>query len=134
SELKGKVNTGNMTDMEEKQMRLLDFPASKQFLICVTGSLREEIAGGKVPEPNAFELKEESISPQGQDAVDGWTTVLKAILPPMVIDLPAEAYEVVRSTEHTETVSKRVRGLVAGLEAFQNSFAGIRSLLKPISH
>ena len=134
SELKAKSNSGNMTEMETKQLRLLEFPASKQFLICVTGSLREEIAGGKVPEPNAFEIKEDSISPQGQEAVGGWTTVLKAILPTMVIDLPAEDYEVVRSTEHTETVSKKVRGVVTGLEVFQGSFAGIRALLKPIAH
>jgi hypothetical protein len=134
SELKAKSNSGNMTEMETKQLRLLEFPASKQFLICVTGSLREEIAGGKVPEPNAFEIKEDSISPQGQEAVGGWTTVLKAILPTMVIDLPAEDYEVVRSTEHTEAVSKKVRGVVTGLEVFQGSFAGIRALLKPIAH
>jgi hypothetical protein len=134
SELKAKSNSGNMTEMETKQLRLLDFPASKQFLICVTGSLREEIAGGKVPEPNAFEIREDSITSQGQDAVNGWTTVLKAILPTMVIDLPAEDYEVVRSTEHTETVSKKVRGVVTGLEVFQGSFVGIRALLKPIAH
>lgn len=134
SELKVKSNAGNMTEMDSKQLRLLDFPASKQFLICVTGSLREEIAGGKVPEPNAFEIKEDSITPQGQQAVEGWMTVLKAILPTMVIDLPAEDYEVVRSTEHTEAVSKKVRGVVTGLEVFQGSFVGIRALLKPIGH
>jgi hypothetical protein len=47
-ELKAKSDLGNTTEIEQRQLRLLDYPASKQFLICVVGSLREEIAGTKV--------------------------------------------------------------------------------------
>jgi AIPR protein len=65
-ELKSKSDTGSMTDIEQRELRLLDYPASKQFLISVIGALREEIAGKKVSEPKALELKQEFITVDGQ--------------------------------------------------------------------
>ena len=53
--LKKKSDEENLTDIEKRQLRLLDYPASKQFLICVVGDLREEIAGHKVSDHNSFE-------------------------------------------------------------------------------
>jgi len=61
-ELKSKSDSGGMTDIEQRELRLLDYPASKQFLISVVGELREEIAGKKVSEPKALELKQEFIT------------------------------------------------------------------------
>jgi hypothetical protein len=59
-DLKAKSDAGSMTDIEQRQLRLLDYPASKQFLICVVGELREEIAGTKIIEPKTLELKQAS--------------------------------------------------------------------------
>jgi hypothetical protein len=130
-ELKTKSDAGNMTDIEERQLRLLNYPASKQFLMKVVGSLREEVAGGKVSEPKALELKPKFITPDGKQAVDAWVKVLKSLMPIMVQNLPAEEYEVVRSTEHTQTVANATKGVVAGLEILQTSFADLRGILKP---
>jgi hypothetical protein len=129
-ELKAKVNSRNMTEIEQRQLRLIDFPASKQFLICVAGALREEIAGTKVSEPKALELKQEFITADSGVAVDAWAKALRSILPIIVQGLPAEEYQVVRSTEHTEAVAKKTKGLVAGLQILQSGFEDLRKLLK----
>ena len=50
-ELKTKAVHGFLTDLEQKQLRLLDYPASKQFLIRVMGDLREEISGRNISQP-----------------------------------------------------------------------------------
>jgi hypothetical protein len=128
-ELKGKSASGGMTEIEQKQLRLLDYPASKQFLIRVAGDLREEIAGAKVSTPQSFELKGDVITTNGDAAVQAWIKVLKSILPSIVQNLPAEEYQVVRSTEHTQTVSQRIRGIVAGADILQSSFKDLRDLL-----
>lgn len=133
-ELKAKSDSGSMTDIEQRQLRLLDYPASKQFLIRVVGDLREEIAGTKVSEPRALELKQDFITVDGKQAADAWVKVLKSILPVMVQNLPAEEYEVVRSTEHTELVAKSTKGVVAGAQILQSSFEDLRKLLKPVQH
>ena len=132
-QLKTKAASGNMTDIEVRQLRLLDFPASKQFLICVVGKLREEIAGRKLTNPKALELKTEFITPAGQVATEAWTKVLKVILPIVVQSLPAEEYQVVRSTEHTDAVAKISKGVLAGLlTILQDSFTDLQNLLKPV--
>lgn len=132
--MKAKSDLGTLTDIEQKQLRLLDYPASKQFLVCVVGALREEIAGAKLSEPKSLELKPTLITANGKQAVDAWVKALKSILPIMVSNLPAEEYQVVRSTEHTESVAKTTKGLVAGLQILESSFAGLRKLLKPVQH
>ena len=131
-ELKAKSDLGTMTEIEQRQLRLLDFPASKQFLISIVGALREEIAGTRLTEPKAFELKPEYISPGGKQPREAWIKVLKSILPIIVQSLPAEEYQVVRSTEHTASVAKTTKGLVAGLQILQTSFDDLRALLKPV--
>jgi hypothetical protein len=70
----------------------------------------------------------------GKEAVSAWVKVLKSILPIMVQSLPAEEYQVVRSTEYTEAVAKTTKGIVAGLQIMQSSFDDIRKLLKPVQH
>jgi hypothetical protein len=129
-ELKAKSASGAMTEIEQKQLRLLDYPASKQFLIRVVGDLREEIAGVKVSIPQSFELKADAITATGDAAIQAWIKVLKSVLPSIVQNLPAEEYQVVRSTEHTQTVSQRIKGIVAGAEILQSSFKDLRDLLK----
>jgi hypothetical protein len=125
-------NKAKLTDIEQKQVRLLDFPASKQFLICVAGALREEIAGAKVSEPKAFEVRDQLITAQPDLTVDAWVKVLKSILPIVVQVLPAEEYQVVRSTEHTDSVAKKTKGLIAGLQIIQSSFDDLRHILKTV--
>lgn len=129
-ELKAKSESGSMTDIEQRQLRLLDFPASKQFLIFVAGGLREEIAGAKLTEPKNFELKADSIKSDSKEAVDAWLKVLKSMLPIIVLNLPAEEYQVVRSTEHAETVVKATRAVLAGVAIVQSTFEDLRKLLK----
>jgi hypothetical protein len=129
-ELKVKSGSGSMTDIEQKQLRLLDFPASKQFLIFVVGGLREEVAGTKLTEPKGFELRLDSIKPDSKEVVDAWVKVLKSILPIIVSNLPAEEYQVVRSTEHTETIVRTTRAVLAGVEIVQTTFGDLRKLLK----
>jgi hypothetical protein len=133
-DLKAKSDAGSMTDIEQRQLRLLDYPASKQFLVCVVGALREEIYGTKVSEPRTLELKQDVITISGTGAVDAWVKVLRSILPVMVQNLPAEEYQVVRSTEHTEAVSKATKGVVAGADILQSSFQDLRNLLKPVQN
>jgi AIPR protein len=69
-QLKAKADVG-MTELEEKQLRLLDFPASKQFLICVVGNLREEIAGRQMTDTQSFEVKQDVIDADGEEALTG---------------------------------------------------------------
>jgi len=129
-ELKTKANQGDLTELEQKQLRLLDYPASKQFLIRIAGSLREELAGMKVGKPQAFELREDAIVAGGDRALDAWVKLLKSILPTIVQILPAEEYQVVRSTEYTDSVADLARGIVAGAEVLQSSFQDLREVLK----
>jgi hypothetical protein len=80
-DLKTKSDAGNMTDIERRQLRLLDYPASKQFLIRVVGELREEVAGTKTSEPRELELRQDFITTSGKQPVEAWVRVLKSILP-----------------------------------------------------
>ena len=129
-ELKTKSASGSLTDLETRQLKLLDFPASKQFLIRLMGDLREQISGRRVPNPREFSLKSEAISVDGSEAIEAWIKVIKAVLPTIVENLPAEEYQVVRSSDHTQTVVTRVRGIVAGASALQENFDELRGLLK----
>jgi hypothetical protein len=79
-------------------------------------------------------LKPEFITVDGKPAVEAWVKVLKAILPIMTQNLPAEEYQVVRSTEHTEWVANRTKGVVAGAQILQSSFDDLRKLLKPVNN
>lgn len=129
--LKVKADKEELTDIEARQLKLLDYPASKQFLICIVGDLREEIAGQKIPDPRSFELNEDYITPEPQNVIDAWTEVLQAIVPNMVQNLPdkVDEYQIVRSTDHTQTVSKRTKGIVA-VPVLQSSFEDLRQILK----
>ena len=130
-DLKSKAASGSLTGLEQRQLRLLDYPASKQFLIRVVGGLIEEISGRRIPRPQEFALIDEAIVADGADAVAAWLKVINAVLPTIVQDLPAEEYQVVRSTEHTTSVIRRVRGIVAGAPVLHTSFEDLRRLLKP---
>jgi AIPR protein len=133
-ELKTKSDSGEATDIEQRELRLLDYPASKQFVVCVVGELREEIVGVKLSDTKGLELKEAHVTPDGASAVDAWVKVLKSVLPVMVQGLPAEEYQVVRSTEHTTTVAKTTKGVVAGAQVLQSSFEDLRKLLRPVQN
>jgi len=130
SKLKERSSEGGMTDIEERQLKLLDYPASKQFLVSVIGSLREEIAGRKIVNPHSFELKPTFITVDPKGVVEAWKAALQAILPQMIHNLPAIEYQVVRSTEHLNTVSKSTKGIVAGIPLLQTSFDPLRLMLK----
>ena len=130
-ELKTKAASGSMTDLEQRQLRLLDYPASKQFLIRVMGDLREEISGRRIPHPQEFALKDEAITADGTKAIEAWLKVINAVLPTIVQNLPAEDYQVVRSTDHTKYVVERVQGIVAGASELQTNFEDLRGLLQP---
>ena len=130
-ELKSKAALGSLTSLEQSQLRLLDFPASKQFLIRVMGDLREEISGRSISHSQEFAMKDEAITVDGSGAVDAWLKVITAVLPSIVQDLPAEEYQVVRSTDHTNSVGGRVKGIVAGASVLHTSFEDLRGLLQP---
>ncbi len=130
-ELKSKAASGSMTELEQRQLRLLDYPASKQFLIRVMGDLREEISGRNIPHSQEFALKDKAITADGTESIAAWIKVLNAVLPTIVQNLPAEEYQVVRSSDHTKYVVERVRGIVAGASVLQPSFEDLRGLLKP---
>ncbi len=129
-ELKAKSEGGDMTEIEQKQLRLLDFPASKQFVMFVAGGLREEIAGAKMKEPKGLELDANSLKADCEDVKAAWLKVLKSILPIIVSNLPAEEYQVVRSTEHSEAVVRATKAVLAGVEIIQSTFGELRSILK----
>ena len=128
--LKTKAPSGSLTDLEQRQLRLLDYPASKQFVIRVMGDLREEISGRNIPNPQEFALKDEGITADGAEAIAAWRKVINAILPTIVLDLPAEDYQVVRSSDHTKNVVARVKGIVAGASVLHQTFEDLRGLLK----
>ena len=130
-ELKTKAASGSLTDLEQRQLRLLDYPASKQFLIRVMGDLREEISGRSVRHRQEFALKDEAITADGTKAIGAWLKVINAVLPTIVQHLPAEDYQVVRSTDHTKYVVERVQGIVAGASELQTNFEDLRGLLQP---
>lgn len=129
-ELKLKSTSNTLTEIEQKQLRLLDFPASKQFLIFVIGALREEITGSKLTEPKEFELRADSIRPDRKEVVEAWLKVLRSILPIIVSSLPAEEYQVVRSTEHAEAVVKATRAVLAGVAIVRTTFEDLREVLR----
>lgn len=107
-------------------------PHQSQFLIRVVGDLREEIAGTKVAKSQALEIREEFIAADAERAISAWITALRAILPIIVQGLPGEEYQVVRSTELTNAVSERAKGIVAGASILQESFQDLRKLLRPV--
>lgn len=129
-ELKTKSDSAEATDIEQRQLRLMDYSASKQFVVCVLGALREEIAGAKLSDSRSLELQQEFITADGKQAVEAWIKVLKSIIPVMVQNLPAEAYQVVRSTEYMELVAKNTKGVVAGASILQSSFQDLRKILR----
>ena len=130
-DLKTKGGSKSLTEAEEMQLKLLDYPASKQFLIKVMGDIREVIAGRNIPDRQEFALKDEAVSADGSDAVFAWSKVIGAVLPTIVEGLPAEEYQVVRSNEHTRHVVERLRGIIAGASALQPEFENLRGLVYP---
>ena len=130
-ELKTKATAWSLTDLEQRRLRLLEYPASKQFLIRVMGDLREEVSGRNVPHSQDFALRDEAITADGTTAVAAWVKVINAVLPTIVQKLPAEDYQVIRSNEHTKDVVERVQGIVAGASVLQKSFEDLRGVLKP---
>ena len=76
-ELKAKSADGTLTELEERQFRLLDYPASKQFLVRVIGDLREEIAGKRVGNPTALQIDQEYITPDGEIAASAWAKLIR---------------------------------------------------------
>ena len=129
--LKTKAGTGSLTELEQSQLRLLDYPASKQFVMRVMGDLREEISSRHIPHPREFALKDEAIAVDGTEAIEAWLKVISAVLPTVVQDLPAEDYQVIRSNDHTKSVVVRLRGIVAGSSVLQLNFKDLRGLLRP---
>ena len=129
-DLKGKATAGDLTNLEIAQLKLLDYPASKQFLVRVMGDLREEISGKRMQNAREFALKDEAIGNDGANATAAWSRVIRALLPTIVKNLPAEEYRVVRSNEHTEYVVGRLGGIVAGADVLQPSFEPLRALLR----
>ncbi|MGD0831638.1 MAG: hypothetical protein ABR907_11875, partial [Terracidiphilus sp.] len=86
--------------------------------------------GTAMADPKAFEIRDDRISVDPAPAVTAWARVVRAVLPTMALNLPAEAYEVVRSTDHMQMVVKNTKGIVAGTEAaLEPSFQDLRALL-----
>ena len=129
-ELKRRATSGALTDLEQRQLKLLDYPASKQFLVRVMGDLREEISGKGMPNAREFALRDEAIANDGMNATAAWASVINALLPTIVQDLPAEEYQVIRSNDHAKHVIGRLRGIVAGATVLQPSFDPLRALLR----
>ena len=127
--LKSKAATGSLTAIEERQLKLLEYPASKQFVIRIMGGLREELSGRRMQSAQEFVLRGSAITADGSQAVKAWEKAIRALLPSLVQGLPAEEYQVVRSTEHTLHVLERVQGIVAGSPDLQESFVDLRELL-----
>ena len=129
-DLKTKAASASLTSMEQGQLKLLEFPASKQFLIRVMGDLREEISGRSMSHPRDFALKDEAITADGTEAIEAWRKAINAVLPTIVRNLPVEEYQVVRSTDHTKVVVERVQGIIAGASELQPNFEDLRGLLR----
>lgn len=130
--LKTKAESGTSTAIETKQLRLLDYPASKQFLIYVIGFLREEIAGHRVPDASDFEVKGTSISTNAVGTIDAWVSAIRAIVPVLASNLPKDTdeYQVVRSTEQSEAVATAAKGVIAGVPVLQTAFEPLRQVLR----
>jgi hypothetical protein len=129
SALRVKLSSHSATQIEQAEFQLIDFPASKQFVLATFSHLREEIAGRSVPHVSTFRFRQDKVISNHQPATSAWASALSFLLPLMASNLPALPYEVVRSTAHLGTVATQVRGLTAGLLAFQNPFAMIRTFL-----
>ena len=129
-DLKAKAASDELTAVGLAQLKLLDYPASKQFLVRVMGDLREEISDKPMQNAREFALKDEAIGNDGATATEAWIRVIRALLPTIVKDLPAAEYRVVRSNEHTEYVVTRLGGIVAGADVLQPSFTPLRALLR----
>lgn len=129
SALRAKLNSKIATEIEKAQFHLIDFPASKQFVLATFSRLREEIAGRSLPDVSTFRFRQDRVVSNHQSAINAWASALSFLLPLMASNLPAPPYEVVRSTAYLGTVATQVRGLTAGLLAFQNPFAAIRTFL-----
>ena len=129
SALRTKLNSHSATEIEKSQFQLIDFPASKQFVLAIFSRLREEIAGRPISHTSTFRFRQDRVISNHENAVNAWASALSFLLPLMASNLPAPPYEVVRSTAHLEAVATQVRGLTAGLLAFQNPFAMIRTFL-----
>ena len=128
-ELKAKVADGTATTLEQSQFRLLNYPASKQFLVRLMGDLREEISGRNMSDPQDFALKEEAITVGGSESIEAWMKVIRAVLPIIATELPAEDYQVIRSNEHTRKVAERAQGIIAGASVLEPSLQDLRDLL-----
>ncbi len=129
--LKSKAASGSVTNIQTRQLKLLEYPASKQFVIRVMGGLREEISGRRMASPKEFAVQDGAITGDPTQAIEAWGKVIVALLPSLVQGLPAEEYKVVRSTEHTANVLGRVQGIVAGSPELQANFEELRGLLRP---
>ena len=129
-QLKAKAAAEQLSDLEQSQLKLLDYPASKQFLIRVIGDLREEISGRSIPCHREFALIDEAVTADDTEVVSAWQKVLNSVLPTIIQDLPAEEYQVVRSTDHTNSVARRAKGIIAGASVLHTEFEDLRGLLK----
>lgn len=132
ADLKNKLDAGTATSLEEDQLQVLKFSASKHFLFFLTGFLAEEIMSRRVSDLFGWKCASSVLTPDNHSLKDAWETALRALLPQVATIVKQYGrdafYEVPRSTEQSQEVATRLRALMASLSPVLNSqFEPIRA-------
>lgn len=131
ADLKRKVSEAIATEMEEQQYEVLKYSASKHFIFFIVGVLAEEIMGRRVSDLFAWKCRTEIISPESGSMVRSWDAALRALLPIIASIMKnygdTASYDVPRSMEHSKSIAKELRAIIASLDSvLGRQFAEIR--------
>jgi hypothetical protein len=118
-QLKRKADDGTATSLEEDQLQVLKFSASKHFLFFIVGCLAEEIMSRRVSDLFGWKCVPGVLAPDNHSLTDAWETALRALLPQIATIVKPYGtdafYEVPRSADKSKDVSTKLRALMASL-------------------
>lgn len=120
NELKEKVDSGQATELEIKEHKLLGYAASKLFMLFIVGKLAEELLGHGVPDLFEWKCINEVISPENNSLRHAWDSTIRAIIPQITQAVERHGenafYEVPRSAELSKNVAQHLKGVIASLQ------------------
>lgn len=117
--LKNRISNGEATRSDEAQYNVLQFSASKHFLLYVLGEVAEQILNRRISNLKNWKVKNANISVDAKRIFDAWRSVLEVILPNLAAlmgDVEA-IYEIERSASQSKEIAKKLSVNLASLES-----------------
>lgn len=129
--LKTRISNGEATRSEEAQYNVLQFSASKHFLLYVLGEVSEQILNRRISNLKTWKVKNANISVNAKRIFDAWRSVLEVILPNLaaLMGNAESIYEIERSASKSKEIAEKLSVNLSSLESIVGAkFKDIRAI------